>query len=176
MAVEQITTISPFTNQPILTRHGLSPSDLQTLVVDAQAAFRSYRSSHPTLASRQEIIAKALVEINAEQDVLAKELTEQMGRPIAYTAKEITTAVTRGTYLNKVASNVLEQDVPGVEEKGFKRYIRREPVGVVLVIFAWNVRIPRRAESKVSNNIYSIHTSSWSIVFCQLYLPATRSF
>jgi acyl-CoA reductase-like NAD-dependent aldehyde dehydrogenase len=59
---------------------------------------------------------------------------------LQYTAKEITTAVMRGQYLNKVASQVLDHDVPGTEEKGFKRYIRREPVGVVLVIFAWNVR------------------------------------
>ena len=158
MAVEQITTISPSTNQPVLTRHGLSREDLQALVVNAQEAFRSYRNSHPTLASRQEIVAKALVEINAEQDVLAKELSEQMGRPIAYTAKEITTAVMRATYLNKVAGNVLDQNVPGVEEEGFKRYIRREPVGVVLVIFAWNVRISKSARSNVSNNICSIRT------------------
>lgn len=176
MAVEDITTISPSTNQPILTRHGLSQDDLDALVVDAQSAFKSYRDSHPTLASRHEIVAKALAAIDAEQDVLAKELTEQMGRPIAYTAKEITTAVMRGTYLNKVASNVLDQDIPGVEEQGFKRYIRREPVGVVLVIFAWNVRSSLQVRWNVFNSIYSTHTSSWSTVFYPLFLPATQSF
>lgn len=175
MAVEEITTISPSTNQPILTRHGLSQSDLDTLVVDAQTAFQSYRKSHPTLASRQQIVAKALAAINEEQDVLAMELTEQMGRPIAYTAKEITTAVMRGTYLNKVASEVLDQDVPGVEEGGFKRYIRREPVGVVLVIFAWNVSSFFKACLNVFDNIYSTHTSSWSTAFYPPCLQATRS-
>lgn len=159
MAVEEINTISPSTNQSILTRHGLTQNELDALVVDAQSAFKGYRRSHPTLASRQEIVAKALAAINAEQDVLAKELTEQMGRPIAYTAKEVTTAVLRGTYLNKVASNVLGQDVPGVEEKGFKRYIRREPVGVVLVIFAWNVRLPHKVRSNVFNSIHSTRIS-----------------
>jgi len=71
--------------------------------------------------------------------MLAMELTEQMGRPIAYTAKEISTAVERGEYLSRIAGEILERDTPGDEEKGFKRYIRCEPVGVVLVIFAWNV-------------------------------------
>lgn len=47
----------------------------------------------------------------------------------------------RGDYLNKIASQILDHDVPATEEPGFKRYIRREPVGVVLVIFAWNVRL-----------------------------------
>ena len=139
MAVEEITTISPATNQPIVTRHGLSETELDAMVVNAQSAFTSYRKSHPTLASRQGIVTKALATLLAEQNVLDKELTEQMGRPIAYTAKEITTAVMRGEYLNKAAGNVLDHDFAGVDEKGFKRYIRREPVGVVLVIFAWNV-------------------------------------
>lgn len=176
MALEDITTISPSTNRPILTRHGLSQDDLDALVVDAQSAFKSYRKSHPTLASRCEIVENALAAIDAEQDVLAKELTEQMGRPIAYTAKELTTAVMRGNYLNKVASNVLERDVPGVEEQGFKRYIRREPVGVVLIVFAWNVRSSLKVRWNVFNSIYSIHTSSWSTVFYPLFLPATQSF
>jgi acyl-CoA reductase-like NAD-dependent aldehyde dehydrogenase len=175
MAVEEITTISPSTNQPLLTRQGLSERDLDTLIINAQSAFKSYRKSHPTLASRQEIVAKALTAINEEQDVLAKELTEQMGRPIAYTAKEITTAVMRGTYLNKIASDFLDQDIPGVEEKGFKRYIRREPVGVVLVIFAWNVRSILGAYLEVFDNMYSTHISSWSTVFYPLSSPATLS-
>ena len=164
MAVEEITTISPSTNKPILTRHGLSQHDLSTMVENAQSAFTSYRKSHPTLVSRQEVVTKALSAINAEQDTLAKELTEHMGRPISYTAKEITTAVIRGEYLNKVASNLLDQNVPGEEEKGFKRYIRREPVGVVLVIFAWNVRCIREPALNIANAVYSIHISFSSIV------------
>lgn len=148
MAVEAITTISPSTNKPILTRHGLSQDDLDAMVANAQSAFTSYKKSHPILANRQEIVARALDFINAEQDVLSQELTEQMGRPISYTAKEVTTAVMRGKYLNEIAGIVLDQDVPGVEEKGFKRYIRREPVGVVLVIFAWNVRHAQRKRTE----------------------------
>ena len=85
-----------------------------------------------------------------KKDELALELTQQMGRPIAYTAKEITTAVKRGEYLNSIAAEVLDKDVPGQEEKGFKRYIRREPVGVILVLFAWNVSL----------GLLSIHTTA----------------
>ena len=141
MVAEAITTISPTTNKPILTRHGRSPQEILQLGTTAQSAFKAYRKSHASLESRRRIISKALGIILEKQDVLARELTEQMGRPISYTAVEITTAVKRAEYLNKIAPEVLERDaaIPGEAEHGFKRYITRtDPVGVVLVIFAWN--------------------------------------
>ncbi|KIX08594.1 uncharacterized protein Z518_03250 [Rhinocladiella mackenziei CBS 650.93] len=138
MVAEIITTISPTNNKPILTRHGLSPDEILRLGTTAQHAFKAYGKSHPTLKSRQKIVSKALEILSQRQDELARELTEQMGRPIAYTTKEITTAVRRGEYMNKISPEVLEKDIPGEPETGFKRYLRKEPVGVVLVIFAWN--------------------------------------
>jgi hypothetical protein len=141
MSGETLTTISPSTNQPIVTRKAASPEEIAKLPSIAQEAVIAYHRSYPTLSSRQKIIAKALQLLDEKQDELAKELTEQMGRPIAYTAKEITTAIKRGEYLNSIAGDVLGQDVPGEEETGFRRFIRREPVGVVLVLFAWNVRL-----------------------------------
>ena len=80
---------------------------------------------------------KALQLINERQDELAQELTEQMGRPISYTAKEITTAVARGEYMLKISEDALK-DTPGEAQEGFKRYIRKMPLGPVLVLFAWN--------------------------------------
>ncbi|KAL8997212.1 MAG: hypothetical protein Q9169_003478 [Polycauliona sp. 2 TL-2023] len=135
MSTEVITTISPSTNQPILTRNGLADSDLALLPATATQAFLDYRRT--PLKQRQEIVAKALKLLNDRQDVLAKELAEQMGRPIAYGAKEITTAVIRGEYLLKISDNAL-QDTEGEPESGFKRYIQKFPIGPVLVIFTWN--------------------------------------
>ncbi|TVY80947.1 Succinate-semialdehyde dehydrogenase [NADP(+)] [Lachnellula suecica] len=135
MSVETITTISPITNKPVLTRNGVSASELELLPQVATEAFHSFRKT--SLADRQAIVKKALKLLNDKQDVLAKELTEQMGRPIAYTAKEVTTAVKRGEYLLKISEEVLK-DTDGEAEKGFKRFIRKVPVGPVLVLFAWN--------------------------------------
>ena len=137
MVAEIITTISPATNTPILTRHGLAPSDTLEMGARAQKAFKAFRKSHPTVESRQEIVAKALKTLESQTDKLAAEVTEQMGRPISYTAKEITTALLRANYMLRISSTALA-DTPGEEEKGFDRYIQRLPVGVVLVIFAWN--------------------------------------
>ena len=63
-----------------------------------------------------------------------------MGRPISYTPVEIKTAIKRAQYLIEIAPAVLENvPVLGEVEKGFKRYLQRsDPLGVILVIFAWN--------------------------------------
>ena len=138
MSTETITTISPTTNKPVLTRIGISPSEVEQLPIQAAKAFEKFKES--TLKERQEIVKKALRLLNEKQDVLAKELTEQMGRPIAYTAKEVTTAVKRGEYLLKISEEALK-DTDGEAESGYKRFIRKVPVGPVLVLFAWNVCI-----------------------------------
>lgn len=138
MSVETLTTISPITNKPILTRNGLTDADLQALPANATNAFDSYRRT--SLADRQHIVKKALKLLKDKQDDLAKEITEQMGRPIAYTAKEVTTAVVRGEYLLKISDEALS-DTDGEAEKGFKRYIKKVPVGPVLILFPWNVGI-----------------------------------
>jgi acyl-CoA reductase-like NAD-dependent aldehyde dehydrogenase len=138
MSLEKITTISPITNKPVLTRNGLSDADLQSIPETAATAFDSYRRT--PLAERQKIVKKALKLLNERQDVLGKELTEQMGRPIAYTPKEVTTAVMRGEYLLKISDETLK-DTEGEAEKGFKRYIKKVPLGPVLILFPWNVRV-----------------------------------
>lgn len=142
MSVETINTISPTTNKSIVVRNGISPSELGLLPTLATEAFEKYKTT--TLAERKEIVRKALKLLSDKQDELAKELTEQMGRPIAYTAKEITTACKRGEYLLKICDEVLK-DTYGEAEQGFKRFIRKVPVGPVLVLFAWNVSLFQNA-------------------------------
>ncbi|PYH90245.1 aldehyde dehydrogenase family protein [Aspergillus ellipticus CBS 707.79] len=135
----QLTTISPITNGPIFHRTGASPEDVVRIVESAQKAFQSFSQS-TTLKQRQDIIARALKSLEKNKDDLAKEITEQMGRPIAYTGVEVATAIKRGHYLSRISDSVLGEAgvVVGEEEKGFKRFIKRKPVGVIFIMFAWN--------------------------------------
>jgi len=136
MSVEIITTISPVTNEGVVTRNGVSPEELALLPETATKAFESWRQTK--LADRQIIIKKALARLSGKTDELAQGLTTEMGRPISYTPSEISTAVKRGEYLVKISDEALK-DTDGETEKGFKRFIRKVPVGPVLIIFAWNV-------------------------------------
>jgi acyl-CoA reductase-like NAD-dependent aldehyde dehydrogenase len=149
MSVEVITTISPTTNEPILTRNGISSQELEQLPDIATQAFESWRKT--TLQQRKDIIRKALDVLDERKDDLATELTVQMGRPIAYTAKEVATAIKRAEYLLKISDDVL-QDTRGEAESGFKRFIRKVPVGPVLIIFAWNVSASIRDVWDVSDD------------------------
>lgn len=136
MAIETINTISPSTNQPVLTRHGPTDEELVAIPKRAQTAFESF--SKTKLSHRQSVVKRVLELLRERQDELARELTEQMGRPISYGTKEISTAAARGEYMLKISTEALA-DSDGEPEAGFKRYIKKVPLGPVLVLFAWNV-------------------------------------
>jgi hypothetical protein len=60
-----------------------------------------------------------------------------MGRPVRYTPKEIETAVMRGRYMISLATEALadvDAEIGHVPIKGLRRFIRKEPVGIVLTI------------------------------------------
>lgn len=131
----EVTTISPTTNEPIVTRKAATLSEIQALPITAQKAFQSWRLT--SLADRQSIVSKALEILGTKEDALCKDLCEHMGRPISSCGGEIKTAIKRGQYMLKISSDTLK-NTPGEPEEGFQRYISKVPVGAVLIIFPWN--------------------------------------
>lgn len=131
-----LVTISPTSNLAVVKRGETSEAELDNIINSSVSAFSSF-SKTCKLLQRKSIVEKALDLLEGKKDQISYELTEQMGRPIAYTAKEIDTAIARSRYLLKICDEVLA-DAPGEAEEGFKRYIRKIPVGPVLIIFAWN--------------------------------------
>ncbi|WP_207061648.1 aldehyde dehydrogenase family protein [Motiliproteus sp. SC1-56] len=100
--------------------------------VQVQAAWRQV-----PLGERQEICRKAVDAFVASKEAIAEELCWQMGRPIRYAAGEVGGFEERARYMIDVAEDALAP-VRVPEKEGFTRYIRREPLGVVLVIAPWN--------------------------------------
>lgn len=135
MSRERITTISPSTNKPVIEREGPTDAEYAELPKTAQKAFLRFRKT--SLSDRKRIVKKALDLITERQDDMAKEITEQMGRPIGYTGIEVKTAVMRGEYLLKICDEALS-DTPGEPQEGFKRFVRKVPLGPVLILFPWN--------------------------------------
>ncbi|KAF9310631.1 hypothetical protein BG003_008327 [Podila horticola] len=83
---------------------------------------------------------KFLEILGTRKDELAKELTMQMGRPLRYTPGEIKGTQDRGSYMVDVAEEALkdvEIEDPALVGK-FKRFIRKEAVGIVLIVAPWN--------------------------------------
>ncbi|MDB5865345.1 MAG: aldehyde dehydrogenase family protein, partial [Betaproteobacteria bacterium] len=71
-------------------------------------------------------------------DQLAEEITRQMGRPIAYSPFEIRRGLSeRASYMSDIAESALA-DFKVEPKENFERFIRREPLGVVLAVAPWN--------------------------------------
>ena len=136
MSSDTIQTVSPSTNKLVIETKAHTTQDACKMAVTSKHAFASWRQV--PLSKRLEIVTKGLALAQQRRDQLSRELTVQMGRPIAYSLKEVETMQKRGDYLLDIAEEALA-DMPGRAEKNFRRYIRKEPVGPVLLVFAWNV-------------------------------------
>ncbi|ETS76932.1 hypothetical protein PFICI_10806 [Pestalotiopsis fici W106-1] len=130
-----IKTISPSTNKVISERAATTVQQAQDITKRSNVAFESF--SKLSLQQRRDIVVKALALVQERKMDLGRELSEQMGRPIAFSHKEIETMQKRADYLLDIVQEALAP-IPGREESGFKRFIKKIPVGPTLVVFAWN--------------------------------------
>src|SRR6202167_4586585 len=89
------------------------------------------------LAGRCETLARAIDAFVAKGAEIAAEITWQMGRPIRHAPGEIRGFEERARYMLRVAATALAPVEPG-EKPGFKRQIKRVPLGVVAVVAPWN--------------------------------------
>ena len=92
------------------------------------------------LEDRINIVNKFLELFESNKDQFSKELTEEMGRPICYAGGEIAGFLERARHMVSIASDRLKDvALTETDKKGFRRWIRREPLGVAVLISAWNV-------------------------------------
>ena len=90
------------------------------------------------VADRAAILRRMAGWCVAHADELATELTWQMGRPVSQTPGELKRGFhERALYMCDIAEEALK-DLDVGKKDGFQRFIRREPLGVVLVIAPWN--------------------------------------
>jgi acyl-CoA reductase-like NAD-dependent aldehyde dehydrogenase len=102
-------------------------------------AVRAQRSwKRVPIGDRAAVCRRAVGLMVARTDQLATELTWQMGRPIAQSPLEIRRGFQeRAAYMIDAAEGALA-DIAIEPKEGFRRFIRREPLGVVLVLVPWN--------------------------------------
>jgi len=70
-------------------------------------------------------------------DEIVPELAWQMGRPVRY-GGEFGGVKERVQYMVEIAEQALKPVMASNPKEGFKRYVKREPLGVVMVIAPWN--------------------------------------
>ena len=98
----------------------------------AQAAWREV-----SISERAALCARFVDAMVARKDELGKELSWQMGRPVRY-GGEFGGVKERTQYMVEIAEAALAPVPASNPKAGFRRYVRRDPLGVVMVIAPWN--------------------------------------
>lgn len=129
-------TISPIDGSVLLTRSYASESEIEQALAKARAAQMGWKST--SIPERKAICEEVVAYLVEKASKIGEELTRQMGRPIRYTPFEVSGGFQeRARYMMSIAEEKLA-DIEASPKEGFRRFIRREPLGTVLVLAPWN--------------------------------------
>jgi acyl-CoA reductase-like NAD-dependent aldehyde dehydrogenase len=132
---ERLRVISPIDGEVVVERRLADPGEIAATLARARTAQRSWRRL--PLEERASLLERFVDAFLADAQQAAREITLQMGRPIAHSPGELRGLAERARHMIAIASEALADIVPPARE-GFTRFIRREPLGVVLTIAPWN--------------------------------------
>jgi len=110
-------------------------SEIEKVLSSANHARKAWQSL--TVKERKPFIEKFITSLQSNTGRISEELTWQMGRPISHSPFEVRGTIERA----KGMLNLAEQSLTNImvdEISGFNRYIKREALGTVFVIPAWN--------------------------------------
>ena len=126
---------NPYSGEIVAERPLLQESEIEGLVT---RAFRAHKSwARTSIAERTALCARFCQQFEKDGERIAREVTLQMGKPLAQARGEVKTTLHRARTMMSLAPDALRDD-PLPPVPGFIRFVRHEPVGVVLDISAWN--------------------------------------
>jgi acyl-CoA reductase-like NAD-dependent aldehyde dehydrogenase len=127
--------ISPVDNSLYAERPLADDRTVTATLERARAAQRAWRDV--PVAERCRIGTAFTDAMVADKERVSELLAWQMGRPIRYGPGEVRGFEERARYMISAAPAMLA-DIDVGPKEGFRRFIRREPLGVVLNLPAWN--------------------------------------
>jgi acyl-CoA reductase-like NAD-dependent aldehyde dehydrogenase len=128
--------ISPVDGSTYVERTAPSDAEVEKALRNAETAQRAWK--RVSVPERISVVRKAIAWCVYRADKLGEELAWQMGRPLAYAPNELRRGFAeRAEYMCAIAAEALG-DIRVEGKDGFERFIRREPLGVVLVVAPWN--------------------------------------
>jgi acyl-CoA reductase-like NAD-dependent aldehyde dehydrogenase len=130
-----IVCISPVDGREVVRRASASAAEIENAVTAARKAQAEWR--RVPVAERGKILSKAVDAMLAMRAEVGPELAWQMGRPVRYGGNELGGFEERARAMIAIADDALAPLVPE-PKAGFRRYVTREPVGVVLTVAPWN--------------------------------------
>ncbi len=131
---DTITCISPVDGSVYATRPAEAAGSVRAKLAKARAAQKAW-AKRP-LAERVALVEEGVARLDRVNADLVTELAWQMGRPTRY-GGEMGGVKERAAWMAKIAATSLADDVIEDSDR-FRRYLAREPLGLVFVIAPWN--------------------------------------
>ena len=170
-----IRCISPIDGSVYAERPALSPQDAGAVVDRASKAQKAW-AARP-LADRVALVTAAKDKLNEMKDQVVTELAWQMGRPVRY-GGEFGGFNERVDYMAQIAESSLA-DMVVEDSNRFRRFIRRVPHGVVLVVAPWNypymTAINTIAPALIAGNTVILKHASQTILVGERLADAFRA-
>ena len=126
---------TPIDSSLLFSRNYDDTETLLDVVQKAKVAQKQWKTR--TLEERRVILDAFVADVVENKQILARELTQQMGRPIRYCEGEIRGFEFRAKTMMDMAAECLQNIVPTPQDN-FCRYIQKVPLGVVLLLSPWN--------------------------------------
>lgn len=133
--MNEFNVISPIDGSTYATRTYASQQEINDVLAQAELMASEWRQT--PLSRRQKLCSDMVDAFVANADEIAHQICWQMGRPIQYAKGEVNGMAERARFMIDAAPEAL-RTLTLPDKPGFNRYIKREPLGVVLVIAPWN--------------------------------------
>jgi len=127
--------VNPATEETFRTLEMTSEAELGAILERMRTAQKKWREV--PVSERVEICRGFVDAFRSMRETVALDITRQMGKPVVQAGREVDTMLDRAETMLRLAPSGLEDEA--LEPKpGLRRLIRREPLGIVLDIPAWN--------------------------------------
>jgi acyl-CoA reductase-like NAD-dependent aldehyde dehydrogenase len=130
----EITCVSPIDGSVVARRPVAENAEIRSAITAAKRAQVEW--ARVSIAERGRIMLRALDALTAMNDEVVPELARMMGRPVRY-GGELRSLSERITHMVAIAGAALAPVVPE-PKAGFRRHIRRDPLGLIFTIAPWN--------------------------------------
>lgn len=132
---ETVKLISPIDGSVYAERPVATDQALNAAVERARAAQPGW--AQLSVAERGKYMLAMLEALFSMTDEVVPEIAWQMGRPVRY-GGEFGGVRERASYMIEIAEQALKPVAAANPKDGFRRYVKKEPLGVVMVIAPWN--------------------------------------
>ena len=133
--IKDLELINPYNGNKLKELTYQTWQEVEPLLVIARNTQERWK--YTKISERIQLVKDAMDYFQENQKTIADDITRQMGKPITQSMSEVTGMIHRADVCCTLAEDALK-NITLTEADGLRRFIKREPLGVILDIAAWN--------------------------------------